>query len=390
MKKIKVLHFLSRLDVGGMENGVVNICNRLDRSKFELMICCLKGLGAMVDRLESDVKVFNLKFPEGRDLLRPFAVAHFLRKIQPDIVHTHGWAQGSFESILGARLAQVPVVLNGEHGGFHLKKHQIFLQILLSFFCDLTLTVSQSLKDEIVKNIGINPKTIFVIRNGVDVEKFNGEHDTASLVDEIKTKVGEDFYRIGSFILGCVGSLKPEKNQILLLRAVKQINYLFPENNIIVLFIGDGPDRNRLEDYVYNNKLGKQVVFMGTRNNIPQVFSLLDVLVSTSVPYWEGLSNVMLEAMSSGVPVIATRSIGSIELIEDAVNGFIIESNDITNLINKIISMNKKPEIAIEMSREASILIKNKFSINEMVSGYENCYLSRFESFKRKGKKNEF
>ncbi|MFC2091763.1 glycosyltransferase [Elusimicrobiota bacterium] len=370
-KKIKVCHVLNRLDVGGMENGVVNICNKLDRNVFLPIICCIKGGGDMIQRLREDVCCEILNFREGKSLLRLFAMAKYFKKIRPDIVHTHGWGACSFDGIVGAKMAKVPVIINGEHGTFFLKWYQIIIQKILSKLCDITLSVSESLQNEIVSNIGISESKIKVIPNGVCIEVFTGIYDTKNLKEELAKDFGITI-KDESFVIGCIGSLKPLKNQMMLLKAVNIIKTNRHSNKCIVLFIGDGPDRQSLEQYVVNEKLQEYVYFLGIRDDTPQLLSLMDILVSTSIS--EGMSNVFLEAMSSKLPVIATKCEGAKELIRDGVNGFLIELNDVMALSNKFGLLLNDEILLKKMSYNARQFICANYSIQKMVSAYENIY----------------
>jgi len=374
-QKIKIIHVLSRLETGGLENGVVNICNNIDRNKFEPSICCLKGLGSMAERLKSDIKVFNLNLPEGKAPFRPLKLRNFFQQEKPDIVHAHAWGQSSYEGILGARLARVPVVINGEHGSFFLKKHQIFIQKHLSKLCNVTLSFSKSLKKQIIHNFRIDPNMITVIRNGVNVNLFNGNKYCINIITELKNKLNTKIGGLDSITIGCVGSLKPQKNQIMLLMALNIINKSGFGDVCNVIFIGDGPDRNLLQKYIDENDMNRQVLFLGTRNDLPELLSVVDILISTSISEHEGLSNVMLEAMSSCVPVIATRSIGSEELVIDGENGFIVEHDDVEDLANKIIYLNNNRDLLNVMSAKARAYILKEFPIDKMISEYEYLYI---------------
>jgi len=371
--KITIMHVVSRLDMGGLENGIVNICNNLDRARFNPMICCLKGEGVMKARLKADVEVFCMNYPEGKHPFRPIHLAGFFNKIKPHIIHTHAWGMGSYEGILGAKIAKTPVIINGEHGSFFLKKHQVFIQRLLAIFCDEILSVSSSLKKEIVNKIGIPSKKIKVIYNGVDETVFTGNHDTTDLRFGIKERCDVSLDD-ESFVIGCIGSLKPEKNQMMLLNALLRCNSIRPTNTIKVIFLGDGPDRTLLETFVKKNKLNKQVIFLGQRNDIPIVLSLVDLLVSTSVPHWEGLSNVILEAMSSGVPVIATNSVGNNELVREGMNGYLIPSQNAVLLAERIDFMYSNSPERRRMSNNARTMVRDNFSIKKMIASYDQLY----------------
>lgn len=380
MKKIKIIHILSRLDTGGLENGVVNLCNYLRRDVFVPSVCCLKSLGLMAQRLKSDVKIIDMHFQEGKDFLRPLKMAAFFFKEKPDIVHTHGWGQGSFESIIGARLAGVAVIINGEHGSFFKKNYQIFLQKILANLCNISLAVSESLKKEVISRIGIKEDQIKVIYNGVNTELFNTQLKDLDFKKTFFKNYNWDINE-SYFIIVNIGSLKPQKNQLMLLQTVKTINERFIDNNIKVLLVGDGPDKSQLSNYINNNNLQKQIIMLGERQDVHKILSLAQVLVLTSIPQWEGLSNVILEAMSSGVPVLATKSVGSSELVLDNNNGFLLDSYNIEQLVEKITLLSKNNDLLQLLSTNARVFIENKFSIDKMVSSYENIYLNNFKCF---------
>lgn len=370
--KIKVMHVLSKLDTGGLENGIINLCNNLDREKFEPMICCLNDSGLMAQRLKADVKLFNLNLPDERNLLYALKLSRFYRKERPDIVHAHGWGQCSLYAVTGARIAGVPIVINGEHGAVFTRKRQIFLQKITALLSTILLSVSESLKVKVAEELGIPARKIKVINNGVDTQIFTGGYDVSGLKEELIKKFN---FHIDTktIVIGSVGSLKRQKNQIILLEALKALNMKDPDNNIKVIFAGNGPDKLILEKYVTDNNMKGQAVFLGERNDIPRLLSLFDIFVSTSLN--EGFSNVILESLSSAVPVIATKSVGTPELVYDGTNGFIIYPPvEAASFAEKIKLLADNPRLLKELSDNARRIIKDRFSIKSMISSYEKLY----------------
>ena len=366
------MHIVPNLNTGGMENGVVNLCNGHNRRYFKPYICCLNSQGTLKKRLKSDINVDVIGINEGKKILSPLLMAKYLNKIRPHIVHTHGFSGGSYTGIIGAKLAGVPVIINGEHGRFSIKNYQIIIQKILSKFCSVNLSVSKSLKFEIVRNIGIPTKKIKVIPNGVDINKFNGAHKIETLKKELNQK-----YRINfsekNFIIGCIGSLKTNKNQILLLEALTILNNIDISKKI-VLMIGTGPTELLLKRKINELNINNSVFFLGERDDIPNLLSLIDVLVSTSISKHEGMSNVVLEALSSRVPVITTKSVGSTEIVKNNFNGYIIPSGDATELADKISSLFNDQYLMNQFKNNAREFIKNKFTLEKMIENYEKTY----------------
>lgn len=378
---IKIIHLVPSLETGGMENGVINVCNRLDRARFMPIIYCLKKIGSMANRLNSDIKVINLNFREGKDPFRPFKLAKLFKEENPDIVHVHGWGGGSWDGIVGARIAHVPIVVNGEHGCFFLRSYQRILQRILASLSNVTLSVSESLKKEIIEKIGLAPHSIKTIKNGVDTQLFSGAYDPTMLNKELyeRLKIGPE---IKTFFVASIGSLKPIKNQRLLLECMRRIKTSGNRNNIKVLLIGEGRDSTTLKEFVENNELSDTVLFLGERNDIPELLSVIKVLVLTSIN--EGMSNVVLETMSSGVPVIAAKSPGISEFLQDGITGFTFEQNNAVELEEKITMLANNLALWKEISDNAKKNVHDNFSIAQMVSSYESLYTCLLKRQKNK------
>jgi len=145
--------------------------------------------------------------------------------------------------------------------------------------------------------------------------------------------------------------------------------------NVLVFFIGDGVDKVKLQRYVHDSELSEQVLFLGNRTDIPQLLSVMDVLVSTSVLNHEGMSNVVLEALSSRVPVIATQSVGMAEIVIDGMTGFLIAPNDFSKLAEKISCLLASTELRKKMGNHGRQFVTEKYSLEKMLCAYQNIYL---------------
>lgn len=374
LNSIRIVHIVNSLETGGMENGVINICNNINRELFETSICCINGLGSMANRLDPSVHIVNMGFYRKNLIYYIFKLSKFFSNGGFDIVHAHGWGAGALLSVFAAKLAKVPVLINGEHGSFFTKKYQVYLQKKFYFLCDANLAVSNSLSDRVGDFLDIpKGKRSLVIRNGVDTGKFSGSYEK----DQIFNKLEKDKFNIDrdAFNIFIVGSLKREKNQVLLINAVR--NILLKSNNrtkINAIIVGDGSDRDYLENLVHEYGLAKNIYFLGNREDVAELLSIAHLLVSTSIGEHEGLSNVLLEAMSSYIPVIATRSVGTEEIVEHGINGYLIEENDLSSLVRYINTLISNPHLRQELGCHAHQYIVENFSIGKMVSEYECLY----------------
>lgn len=364
---IKIIHIVQNMEIGGMENGVVNICNKLDRTKYLPAICCLKGFGPMIDKIKQDVNVVDMGFNEGRDPFRFIRMFKYFKDESPDIVHSHNFYTGLY-SIPGAKLAGIPVIIHGIHGMLQFdKKQQVYALKFLSAITDCFLNVSETLKNELVARTSFSQKKVKTILNGVNLEKYGRQID----INEKKMEIG-----ISSDVkvVGSVGRLVPVKNYHLLLKATQIISK--KGINVVYIFIGDGPDREELVKL--SNEYKVNAVFLGERSDIAELLAIMDVFVLTSLS--EGMSNTILEAMASKLPVIATNVGNNSILVKDGETGRLVPISDSSKLADAIIDVLSNMELARDMGNAGYKHIKDNFSIEQMIKKYQQLYKYLFES----------
>ena len=169
--KLRILHILHTLRVGGLENGVVNLVNRLDPERFEHAICCVDASGPMAERIVRPVRIVELGKGSGRDYLLPLKLARVIRDVGPHVVHTRNW--GTIDGVIGARLAGVGRVIHGEHGreaadpaganGRRNLARRVLAPLVTNF-----VAVSADLAAWLVEGVGIPGRKVRCIINGVD------------------------------------------------------------------------------------------------------------------------------------------------------------------------------------------------------------------------------
>lgn len=365
-RKIKLIHIIPSLETGGMENGIVNVVNRLDTKIFSPMICCLRKEGNMSRRLNSNVQVKCLHGKEGFDYSSPLKMARLFVNEKADIVHTHGWGGGLLAGTIGAKLAGVPIVINSEHGFWRVdKKRRIYAQKILSYFTDQITTVSEDLRNKINKCFGIPLNRIVSISNGVDAEKFR----PSVLSREIyKKKLN---MRADEYVIGTVGRLVPVKDHPTLLKAAASL--INKKISIKLILVGDGPVKSELIQLIDALKIGSCVSFLGERADIPELLNAMDLFVLPSVT--EGMSNTLLEAMACGIPVIATDVGGNPEIIRDGINGFLIPPRNSDVLSETIEKMYSDKRMARQMGIMSRKIVEKKFSLTNMVKNYQDMYI---------------
>lgn len=367
IKKIHVVHVVQSLDVGGMENGVVNIANKIDKNIFKLSICCLSHIGTLEHKItDNHISLFSMNWEKGLQFALFLDLAKEFKKRDINIVHTHGWLSFLYGSIAG-KIAGIPVLINGEHGTFNLnKKRRIFVYRLLSLFVNKFITVSSSLRKELVDKIKISSDKIIVIPNGVDTERYHSIN-----MEEVINRKNRIGIPMSSRVIGSVGRLEPVKNYEMLINAFSEISHEFPM--LYMLLVGDGSRMEKLEKLAWDLGLSNKICFLGQVNNTQDFIPLMDIFILTS--YSEGMSNTILEAMSCSKPIIATDVGGNRELILEGKNGLLIGSGNVNELVVAIKSILMDDNKISSFGINSRIEVENNHSIDTMVLKYQNVYM---------------
>jgi sugar transferase (PEP-CTERM/EpsH1 system associated) len=369
-----VLHVLYRFATGGLENGVVNLLNHLPEDRLRHAVLAIDTVDpAFTARVRrGDVEFHALHKPPGHAFKLYPRVYRLLRELRPAIVHTRNLA--ALELQLPAALARVPLRIHGEHGrdveDLHGENRR--LQRLRRVYSPLVhryVTVSRDLRDYLVHRVGIDAERIEQIYNGVDAERF---HPAAA--DE-PALPGCPFDARQHWIVGTVGRLQAVKNQALLVRAfaraLQQAPAMRADARLVVA--GDGPLAATLAEQVAEQRLGDFVWLAGERSDTPALMRSLALFVLPSLG--EGISNTILEAMASGLPVLATAVGGNVELVQPGVTGELVPSDDEAALADALVARHRDRAATAALGRQARKVAEAHFSLGSMAEAYRQLYL---------------
>lgn len=368
-----ILHVIHHLLMGGMENGLVNLINNIPESKYRHAIACIEDYSDFRNRIICpNVEVFALKRSKiGVWRLRR-ELFELCRRLKPTIVHTRN--QSGLDALLPARLAGVPHCIHGEHGwdvdnldGKSWKPK--LLRQLHSPFIEHYITVSKHLQDYLIERVGIKPSRISHIYNGVDTNKF-----FPLPVKSTDFCLPQRFQGKGLVLIGTVGRIEPVKDQATLLRGFAKLVATRPHlrDTVRLAIIGGGALLSELQSLAETLNLSDLTWFSGAIDNIPDVLRLFDLFVLPSLN--EGISNTLLEAMSCGVPIVATAVGGNIELVEEGVCGRLFEPGDIASLQRILAGYLDEPELMRAQGQTARKIALERFSLNTMVENYLAAY----------------
>lgn len=368
-----VVHIVHSLGAGGLENGLVNLINRTPQGRYRHAIICLARSGSFAERIRvPGVEIFELNKREGKDLAVYWRLWKLLRKLRPNVVHTRNLA--ALDSLIVARLVPGTKTVHGEHGRdiYDLdgrNRKYVLLRKLMRRFVDRYITVSKDLYQWLVSEIGVRSARIDQIYNGVDLLKF--APDGPIVVEKNGAFIPPSADRV---VLGTVGRLAPVKNQELLVRAFDTLNRrgIQPHREISLLIVGDGPQTEYLTAVINDLYLQDLVYLTGDRDDIPELLRTMDIFVLPSLA--EGISNTLLEAMATGLPLIATNVGGNPELVRDKVNGFLVPSADVEAMADAMESLVSNYELRTRMGAAGRELVSEKFSWTTTVEAYLAVY----------------
>jgi len=366
---IRVMHVVFTLHPGGMEHGVVKLVNGLAEAGICSCICSTTPASPVMKvLLHRDVRLLELRRRPGNDPRLVWDLYRLFRRERPHVVHTHAWGT-LLEGLVAARLARVPVVVHGEHGTLQLRPYQARIQRWAWGRADQLLAVSGSLAERMTASTGFTPSRIRTIRNGVDLSRFTA----ASRADARRALEIEP----GDLVIGAAGRLVPVKDHANLIDALALMRDRGVEFRALIA--GDGPLRRDLVRHITNRNLEGRIRLLGHRPDIERIFAALDVFTLPSRS--EGMSNTILEAMASRVPVVATDVGGARELVEDGRTGRLVPPAAPAALAEALEDLARDAEARRRMGAAARAKAETEFSLPRMLRDYESLYVELAAGF---------
>lgn len=368
-----VVHLLFRFDTGGLENGVVNLINHMPRSAYRHAVVALTAVEPTFSRRiqRDDVEFIALDKAPGHAVKLYPRLLELFRKLRPAIVHTRNLA--ALECQLPAALAGVPVRIHGEHGRDSddpegTRRRYQWLRRAYRPFVHHYVALSRDLAAYLVDRVGVPQGRIAQIHNGVDVARFIRPAPGRA------APAGCPFSERELFVVGTVGRMQTVKAQPLLAAAFARALQLQPalRNRLRLVLVGDGPLRAQAQAVLASAGVEQFAWLPGERADVPDVMRGLDCFVLPSQA--EGISNTILEAMASGLPVVATEVGGNPELVVDGQTGTLVPSGDVEALAAGIASMAGDPARAAAMGAEGRLRAERHFSLPVMVDAYRQLY----------------
>ncbi len=371
-----VLHLIYRLAMGGLENGLVNVINHMPVDRYRHAIVCLTDFTDFRDRItRADVEVIAIYKKDGLNWSSYLRIWEVIKRLKPTILHTRNLP--TMEYAIAATFAGVPFRVHGEHGrDVHdqygaSRKFQIFRKFM-ALWIHHFITVSGDLAQWLQQSIGIKSRWISQIYNGVDVERF------CPATESQREILPREFASSEQFIIGTVGRMQTVKDQTTLVRAFVQLRKVFPDvaSCVRLVLVGDGPLRLEIQKVIQDEGLSPYVWLSGERDDIPDLMRAFDLFVLPSQA--EGISNTILEAMASGLPIVATDVGGNSELVKQGDTGVLVPPKDPLAMARAIAMYATDADLLRQHGKAGRGLAESRFSLQAMVDQYLSVYDSLF------------
>lgn len=367
-----VMHVMFRFDTGGLENGIVNLINHMPEDRFRHAVVALTEVTEFRQRIRrTDVEFVSLNKPPGQGLWQYPKWYRLFRHMRPDIVHTRNLA--ALECQLPAWAARVPVRIHGEHGrdvgdldGSNRTNQRVrrFYKPYVHHY----LALSRDLAEYLTQRVGVPSEHITQVYNGVDTDVFQPSPSGTQRIE------GCPFDPAWHWIVGTVGRMQAVKDQVMLARAFVHALEQAPalRDRLRLVMVGDGPLRAQVVAVLHSAGMTDLAWLPGERSDVATIMRGLHAFALPSLA--EGISNTILEAMASGLPVIATDVGGNADLVLKGKTGDIIAAADPLAMANRILQLANEPERARSMGAAGRRRVEASFSMQAMVQNYQYVY----------------
>ena len=374
--KIKILFIIDELiTFAGTEKHLYEVANNLNKNKFSVVIVVFKS-SASVESVFKDSGInlfrFNLEKIYGKQAFFTFlSLVRFIRTLKPDIVQTFHFMSDTF-GLLAAKIAGVSRIISSRRDMGHLKSTR---QLILNRFCNpfihQFIAVCENVRNQIINQEKIPSRKIVTICNGIDFRKYNTDQPGATSFRNPSSIASP------AFVIGTICMLREEKDVFLLLKAMTQLKSII--NNFKIIIVGEGEQRHALEQFAEKNGLSELTIFPGYVSDVSTYIEILDVICMTPKTN-EGFSNVILEEMAMGKPVIATDVGGNKELVVHGETGFIIEPNNHEALAHYILELYRNPGLRKDMGINGKKRAEMQFPLTLMIKKMEILYENNIKS----------
>lgn len=362
----KVLHVIDSLDLGGAQTLLLEICKNSDRERFDPEVACMHGRGVFAAEFEkAGIKVHSLspgKWP-------PFYLPNFLkllRETDPEILHLHLFGANLIAKPLAALAGKRALVVH-DHCNDAGRGNPLLLlaDALANRLAARVIAVSGSIRDFLINREGVDPDRIIVLSNGIDARTFVAPDDRK----RAEARTALDFPP-EAFVVGGMGRLVPQKNFNLFLEVAARVLTRHPSAFFVIA--GTGPEEQALKAKATELGINDRVRFLGHVSDRLALYHSFDTLLMTSD--FEGTPMVLLEAMSCGLPVVASSVDGIAEVCTTSRDALLVSPGDVLGFTSALERVLKDITLCEELGRNARATVLERYEIRKLTARIESLY----------------
>jgi sugar transferase (PEP-CTERM/EpsH1 system associated) len=370
--RTRILHVLDNLGNGGLQNGVSNVIDRLDPDRFEHILCGIRPVEEQhkhpfsIDRAQqtcigSAGALGRTQFP---------AFVRVIRDWKPHIVHSRNW--GAIEAVMASRYTGGCAIVHSEHGIDHDTPdgepyRRSWFRRFAFEVADRVVCVSSTIANLHAARTGFPKNKIRIIHNGVDDVKFTRNMEVRA---RIRAELG---IMTDEFCIGSVGNLMPVKDYLTTMRALTSFSHHVTKWRMVIA--GDGPELNALNTFLEAHPdCRSRVRILGRSKRIAELLNAMDAYVLSSLT--EGINNSLLEAMATGLPVVATAAGGNPEVVLHYDCGLMFSVGNFEELADHLLRLYHRQDVRTRLGSQAVRRVQTEFSMSSMVWNYEQLYSS--------------
>ena len=368
MKKINILHLITRLPIGGAERMLLGVLHNLDSNQFNSVVCCIQDRGELADEVESiGVPVISLGLMKKGRYDR--SIVPILRNIMNEhhinVIHTHLYHANLYGRI-AANKESIPTIASVHNTYAKRKWHRHLINWFLAKRTFRITAGSAAVKDDLLKVDHIKNNKVAILPNAIDLQRVQSNLSNK----EAKYALGIESTDI---LIGTVGRVEEQKGHKYLLEAISHLKNNKDIQNIKLLIVGDGRLLPSLKLMAKNLDINDISLFPGNISNLGDIYRAIDIFVMPSL--WEGLSLSMLEAMAAKLPIIATDVGGVRDVLGDNKYGKIVNPSNHIEISSAIKSLIQNYELSNKMAILGEKKVRSEYSVKAMTKQLETLYI---------------
>jgi glycosyltransferase involved in cell wall biosynthesis len=361
--RIKIVHLITSLEVGGAQHGMLLGLPRFDSNKYQHIICSIMDRMQMAPQFRTaGIEVVSLGLRKKTDFLVAQRLVSLLRHQRPDILHTY-LLHGNILGRIAGRLAGVPAIIGSERTIGQARRWGRLATKLTNPLTNAVEVNSELGGKAIEIDLGVPRDKVEVVRSGLDLEAFVNATRRAEIRTELH--LNDDQH-----LVVYVGRLRPVKGVEYGIKAFASAVSQRP--NIHLALAGEGEQFDHLKNLANELNVHEKVTFLGVRNDLPDLLSAADSILMPSLN--EGFPRTAIEAMAAGKPIIATNVGGTPEAIIDGETGILVPSKDIESMTSALVNMVDNPEYQVQLGTAGRKRAVQNYSVENYVSRLDDLY----------------